>query len=62
VPTEDVDPPFANGTTAPPPSPPPPLPPLAPPASPSAPFALEPLCDATGWLSLAGMVLFCPLF
>ena len=55
VPTEDFDPPFANGTTAPPP---PPLPPLAPPASPSAPFALESLCDATGWLSLAGMVLY----
>ena len=59
VPTEEFDPRLANATTAPPL---PPLPPFSPPASPSLPFALEPLCGATGWLSLAGMVLYLLLF
>ena len=57
VPSEDAGDVAGNASATPPPPPPHP-----PPSPPLEPFALEPMCSATGWLSLLGMVAYLMMF
>jgi len=57
VPSEDAGDVAPNASATPPPPPPHP-----PPSPPLEPFALQPMCGATGWLSLLGMVAYLMMF